>query len=358
MKNLRIALLVIFFAFSLSFCSKRIVSTSYELDYPGYEDVGTNNALGIVWEELPGNPVLELPKCPEWNCLGATDPWIAKGPEEQLFAWFSTGGSLGGPVIGRAVIDNNLDFKISPQNQPVLKLQDGEWNKHRETVSVWWSAPSQEWFMWYLGYRESFFEDPGIGQMRSNDPEGIEWPRSSEPIYRPDPDGWDQSFISGPTFIETKNGEWRLYYTGAGTTVGVGVLISDDQGETWRPHPENPVFERDLENWDQGILEQSILYVNGRYMMWYSGYEEPLNLEETPIYIGLVTSEDGISWQRSPYNPVLGPANTGSWNDLRIVAPHIILMDDGSLLMAAHGQNIEESGRILGRIGLWQSRER
>jgi hypothetical protein len=40
-------------------------------------------------------------------------------------------------------------------------------------------------------------------------------------------------------------------------------------------------------------------------MMWFSGYKEPLDVEETPIYIGLATSQDGFICERSLHNPVL-----------------------------------------------------
>ncbi|PWN06011.1 hypothetical protein [Rhodohalobacter mucosus] len=344
--------------FSLSFCSDDVLSPGHQLDYPGVDDVARDEALGVVWEEVSGNPVLEQPDCPQWNCLGATDPWISRGMDRDLLAWFSTGGSAGGPVVGRALVDENLQFQLSPEDGPVLALEDNRWNKHRETVSLYWDEIEQEWVMWYLGYENSFFEDPGFGQMRTSDPEGIVWPRSEEPIYRPAPDGWDHAFITGPTFIETPEGQWRLYFTGAGSTVGVGLLISDDRGKTWTPYPDNPVFERELNSWDQGILEQSVLYVDGQYMMWYSGYEEPLDLMNTPIYIGLALSEDGITWERSPYNPVVGPSAPGHWNDLRVVSPHVIRLDDGSLLMAAHGQGMDDPGRSMGRIGLWKSQIR
>jgi hypothetical protein len=192
--------------------------------------------------------------------------------------------------------------------------------------------------------------------MRSLDRDGEVWERSESPIYRPDPNGWDHAFITSPTFVETPEGQWRLYYCGAGTTVGVGILISEDRGESWQPHPANLVFERNLESWDQGILKASILHLNGNYMMWYTGYEEPLDLEKTPMYVGLAHSEDGIQWERSVYNPVLGPAEVGSWNDLRVVSPHVIMGDDGALYLFAHGQSRKSIGRFLGEIGVWRSR--
>ncbi len=332
-------------------CSETPTDTDPDPD----PDIPPGEQFGVVWEELDGNPLISQPVCPDWYCLGQTDPWVAKGADGEWTAWFSTGGDLGGPVVGRALVDENFGFTINPSDRPVLELGEDVWNKHRETVSARWNPDQENWTMWYLGYETSFFDDPGFGQMNSLDSDGIEWERSEAPIYTPDPDGWDHAFITGPTFMETPEGQWRLYYSGAGTTVGIGVLISDDEGETWEPHPENPVFERDLDSWDQGILEQSVKIVDGDYMMWYSGYEEPLNLDSTPIYVGLARSSDGINWERSEYNPVLGPGEGGSWNDLRVVSPHVIMGVDGALYMFAHGQSVDSVEMLLGEIGVWRS---
>jgi len=208
----------------LGSCSDNDLSPDHRMDYPGLDDVEEGESLGVVWEEVPGNPRLSLPDCPDWHCLGHTDPWVARGPNGDLKVWFSAGGDLGGPVVGRGLVGENLQIMLSPATHPVLELKEDVWNKHRETVSVFWDEEQNEWIMWYLGYEVSFFEDPGFGQMRTDDPDGIEWERSAQPIYQPQVDGWDAAFITGPTFIEAEDGEWRLYYTGSGTTVGIGLL--------------------------------------------------------------------------------------------------------------------------------------
>jgi hypothetical protein len=270
-------------------------------------------------------------------------------------------------VVGRATVGADLSLTPDPAENPVLSVLENGWDQKRETVFLRFDEARSRWTMWYLGYSVSFFDDPAIGQMHSTDATGLEWERPAQPIYRPASDAWDGAFVSGPTFLEVPAGkadagQWRIYYSGAGTTVGIGLLTSEDQGESWVAHPASPVLEGAEGSWDEGILEVSVRYVNGEYLMWYSGYEEPLDLEKTPIYIGLARSEDGISWRRSEYNPVLGPAEAGSWNDLRVASPHVIVEDDGSLLLFAHGQSQDNVGGslggrpALGRLGVWRSR--
>lgn len=338
-------------------------------DATGSETEGTDR-LGVVWTEVPGNPVFAQPVCPTWNCLGMTDPWIGNGPGGDIFMWVSGGGDSGehldgngvlknGPVVGRARANDDLAFEFDPNAAlltPPSLPDDPEpvWDRWRETVSALYEADSG-WTLWYLGYSVSVFDDPGIGQVSSMD--GLTWTRPTKPIYRPEPDGWDHAFISGPTVVVGPDGVWRLYYSGAGTTVGVGLLLSHDQGSSWQPHEGNPVFERDLAGWDEGILEVTVRYVEGRYMMWYSGYEEPLDLQTTPISIGLAVSGDGIHWQRYTNNPVIRPGPSGGgWNGLRVSSPSVHLLADGSLLMAVHGQNhADAQGGSMGRIGLYRS---
>ena len=331
----------------------------HRVDYPTLESIGDADPLGLVWEEVEGNPLIPLPDCPTWHCLGQTDPWVIQGPRHWNI-FFSAGGDRNGPVIGRGDLFADFSLFLNPSDGPILSSDDqpaDAWDQYRETVSILWDQDRDRWLMWYLGYSISFFDDPGFGQIISDD-EGQTRAPSPEPIYRPDPDGWDFAFITGPTIMVTSEGQWRLYYSGAGTTIGIGVLLSDDQGQTWTPYEGNPVFERDLQSWDEGVLEVSVLEHQGQFYMWYTGYLEPLDLETTPMYIGMATSPDGFEWERSPHNPVLGPNAPGTWNDLRIVSPQVILDDDGDFLLFAHGQSQAIIGRAMGQLGVWRSRPR
>jgi hypothetical protein len=189
--------------------------------------------------------------------------------------------------------------------------------------------------------------------MLSLDSVGTQWSRPAAPIYRPAPGAWDGVLVTGPSAARGPGGEWRLYYTGAGTTIGVGLLLSAD-GVTWTPHPANPVFERRLGAWDEAVLEPCVRYLRGRWWMWYSGYREPL-ADDTRIGIGLAVSDDGVSWTRVGEGPVLPPGPAGTWYAHRVLAPDVIEEPDGSLLMAAYGQTRADVGVIAGRIGFWRS---
>jgi len=128
---------------------------------------------------------------------------------------------------------------------------------------------------------------------------------------------------------------------------------SATRGVVWSPDPGNPVLERDLSSWDQAVIEPCVRFIDGRYLMWYSGYLEPLG-DATAIAIGLATSPDGVVWERHPQNPILRPGAAGAWNDLRVLSTDVLVETDGSLLLAAYGSSRAASGADIA-IGLWRS---
>jgi hypothetical protein len=314
-----------------------------------------SSTFGTAWSPVGAEPTLSLDPCPTWNCLGTADPALVEQPEGTFHIWFTTGGDLGGPAIGHMTAGTNLDFQLVP-NEPVsISDGSGRWDLHRETPSVVWDEASGRWHMWYLGYSVSFFDDPAIGHATSSDPDGLAWDWPDEPIYRPEPGAWDFAFLTGPTGLRGPDGTWRVYFTGAGTTVGIGLLTSQDAIH-FTPHEANPVFERDFDGWDQGIFEPSVIHMGSEYWMFYAGYLEPLDVKTSPIAIGLATSEDGVAWTRRGDGPVLNPGPPGSWNSLKVLSPSVIRRSDCSLWLAAYGGSLDTKDTVpFGHVGIWKS---
>ena len=74
----------------------------------------------------------------------------------------------------------------------------------------------------------------------------------------------------------------------------------------WTPDAHNPLFERQPGAWADEILEQAVVYANGQYYLWYSGWRGELR-PDTAVSIGLATSPDGTHWTRHAQNPVITP---------------------------------------------------
>lgn len=299
-------------------------------------EVTLPEGYGRTWTPDDDNPVLALDTCPTWSCLGHTDPAFYERPDGSTELWFSAGGDRSEfPVVG---VGELVDGRVVSPRLVLFPDPDADprpWDHARETVNV--VRDGERALMTYLGYAISYFDDPSIGVAHSDD--GATWERTAAPVYTPSrPDGWDASFISGPMALRGSDGRWRLYYGGASTrSLGgkIGVLLSDD-GESWTPHPANPVFANRVGEWDESVIDAHVVFAGGRYLMWHTGWVEPLT-QDSRISIGLAESEDGIEWTRVSNEPVLTPGETGTWNDTSVVSPSIRVEADGSLMMAVHG---------------------
>ncbi|GAB3012951.1 hypothetical protein GCM10027185_04270 [Spirosoma pulveris] len=84
---------------------------------------------------------------------------------------------------------------------------------------------------------------------------------------------------------------------------------------TFSASPANPVFTgTGADTWDQKIRERGyILYEDGLYHLWYTGYREGTNQTRS---LGYATSPDGLTWTRYKGNPI----HASSWvEDMSVV---------------------------------------
>ncbi len=70
------------------------------------------------------------------------------------------------------------------------------------------------------------------------------------------------------------------------------------------PYANNPVFQgSSTASWDVNLRERGyILFENGTYRMWYTGYNDSLSEKR---FLGYATSQDGIRWERYSNRPIL-----------------------------------------------------
>lgn len=312
------------------------------------------DGFGVGWSAVGSGPAIARRPCPAVDCFGMGDPALARLADGSRAVWYTTGGTAGGPLVVRARLDALLAATRDPDAPVVPVGPDGAWDRFVETVSILPDSATGRMRMFYLGYADTGFVAPAIGAMLSLDSAGTRWNRPPGPLYRPAPGAWDGAFLTGPSATRGPDGLWRIYYAGAGTTVGIGLLTSAD-GATWTPHPANPVFERRLGAWDEATLEPCVRFLRGRWWMWYSGYREPLS-DSTRIGVGLAVSADGVNWTRAAEGPVLAPGPAGSWYSHRVLAADVFEEPDGGLLMAAYGQARADVGVSAGSIGFWRSR--
>jgi sucrose-6-phosphate hydrolase SacC (GH32 family) len=114
-------------------------------------------------------------------------------------------------------------------------------------------------------------------------------------------------------------------------------------------YPANPVFAgTGGDTWDKKIRERGfILYEEGLYKMWYTGYNADMAEEK---FLGYATSDDGVNWVRYSDTPVFN----AKWTEDVFVLKHEGLYymyaegadDIAHLLTSADGINWREQGDL------------
>ena len=123
-----------------------------------------------------------------------------------------------------------------------------------------------------------------------------------------------------------------------------------DEMVSFAPYKANPVFKgTDAETWDRTIRERGyILYENGTYKLWYTGYKKEDN---DPKSLGYATSDDGINWKRYPGNPIFSEKWTEDMFVLKYQNKYYMYAegknDIAHLLTSDNGINWQEQGDLI-----------
>ncbi|MEP7110445.1 MAG: glycosylase [Ferruginibacter sp.] len=109
-------------------------------------------------------------------------------------------------------------------------------------------------------------------------------------------------------------------------------------------YEKNPVFMgTGTDTWDRQIRERGyIIFENGIYKMWYTGY----NGDDTVTkYLGYASSPDGITWNRYARNPVFSE----KWTE-----DMCVVKNEGKYYMFAEGRNDIAHSLVSGDGINWQ----
>jgi predicted GH43/DUF377 family glycosyl hydrolase len=176
---------------------------------------------------------------------------------------------------------------------------------------------------------------------------------AANPVYRSSASAWNFAGIGDPSVFHDSNQKvYKMWLSSGGVVrpktevvVRIQYLTSKD-GINWREFPTNPVLmEGGDGEWDRGGVETPfVLKEGGSYWIWYGGYDKrrqpPMGMS-----IGLATSPDGVSWTKSPANPVLSPGPPGSWDDGWVESPTVVKTKEG-FYMWYSGVNRSQEYRI------------
>lgn len=116
------------------------------------------------------------------------------------------------------------------------------------------------------------------------------------------------------------------------------------------PCEQNPVFEAaGPGHWDEYIRERGwILYEEGQYHLWYTGYTSGGNAIKK---LGYAVSSDGMHWERHPDNPVYGDTWTEDMMVVKVEGVYYMFAegvnDETHLLSSTDRVHWEEHGKII-----------
>lgn len=160
------------------------------------------------------------------------------------------------------------------------------------------------------------------------------------------PGTFDSTHAKYPCVLKVGD-EWWMWYNGRSDnafTGSVGLATSAD-GLTWtKQNGGDPV----LKHGPTGAFDSTkvdhpaVLFFDGTFHMWYTAGDAG-----SRYTIGYATSADGIRWQReNGGRPVLGPGETGAFDDQVVLHPAVVRDEDGLLHIWYNGVGPQRSFRV------------
>ena len=269
------------------------------------------------WERSPNNSVLVAGPEGGWDEVGVSHPSVLFDGDRYHLWYAGENGSL--RSIGYARSDDGIAWEEYPAN-PVLEDGSGPaWDGKMVSQPAVIFAEGI-YHLWYAG---SDGGEARIGYATSDD--GVEWGRVfRDPVLDVGAAGsWDGKGVSRPSVVYVE-GRYHMWYTGYdGDQLRIGYATSGD-GVTWARNSSDPALDVGaVGSWDsKGVSSPSVVYAGGIYHMWYTGYDGEL------LRIGYATSGDGVTWARNSSDPVLDVGAAGSWDSKGVSSPSVVSEED------------------------------
>ena len=269
------------------------------------------------WNRLPDNPVLAVGTTGWDETIAVAGTVLRHGGMYKM--WYE-----GDDSFGYATSDDGINWVKWPSNPVMEPGPVGSWDEnnidHPSVVIV-----GSTYHMFYSA--EDMSNDNRIGHATS--PDGFNWTRDPEnPVIDiGTPATWDEFEAIHP-FVIYDNGQFRMWYNGHDGITQRIIYATSPDGTNWTRYTALPMLEPGVTgSWDDDELgPMCVLIAGGSYHMWYTGWNTAGDFR-----IGYATSPNGLSWTKSPANPVLGFGSPGSWDDAAVTCPFVTYVD--SLVM-------------------------
>jgi len=302
----------------------------WRLYFAGRDSVGDKYRLGsafsydgIGWVR---NPLVVL----DWSASGFESAQIQSPSvlwaNDGLYLYFSgdNGGGTPNYQLGLAQLK---PWFIKKADNPQLGTGSSYDANELTDPCVVFNEASNTYYMFYGCYGGGGSYPYAIAQASSTD--GISWGTdskySSNPVLSKSGNNgdWDDERVQDPCVIY-ENGTYKMWYSGYdGSKWQIGYATSTATGGagTWTKYGSNPVLKvGGTGAWDESNVKMPwVVKVGTTYHMWYVG-----SSTSGGTHIGHATSSNGLSWTRDAQNPVLVTAPLIDWEKGRIEQPCVL----------------------------------
>jgi len=191
------------------------------------------------------------------------------------------------------------------QKKGVIYKPDGTLAHSRSHAQVPYAYKHNDFLRVYFSSRDDHGQSrPTFIDVDYDDPTKILYVHDTFVLDLGGPGEYDETGAMPSWFVPQSNGDIWLYYTGWNRThnsyrLSMGLSVSTDGGITFKKMFRGPIMDRSIHNpiW---AAQPSVMYVNGRWMMWYiSGQKcEYIHGYPEPYYdCRVAVSDDGIKWE-------------------------------------------------------------
>ncbi len=256
-----------------------------------------------------------------------------------------------------------LKFKGYENNPVLVPGEPGSWDDHY--VFCHWALEYHDTiFIFYSGISSKGGRSLGL----ATSADGYNFAKyPGNPILTGDQKGYD-AFGVGHATILKEDSLWVLYFNareiaGYGSGQSFGRATAKFLRGPWTKSEEPVLTAGRRGEWDSDFVSSPVLVKdNGSYRMYYTGGDDLFS--HTNIYIGMATSEDGITWkkynnpstQQHPFvdsDPVMFTGKPGEWDqDVMMAGP--VLPVSGGFEMYYYGSvrlNIMKNSWEAGSLG-------
>jgi len=258
-------------------------STGFSIGYARSSD-------GVSWEKPSRDPVLEK-SVSGWDGSWVGFAWVVRDDSSGGFRMWYTGSDGSSIRIGLASSSDGISWQKNVSN-PAAFVGNLSWLNPSDIRCPWVGYEPDRYVM-FAGTRTA--TNVSLARFSSWDG-GQTWGSDDQPFLTPVPGTWADTSVSCPTLYKNETGQSReMWFEGSsGIDIlgrgGIGHLVSDDSGKTYRLDTRNPVLSASR-TWDsEGIGGPAVVGDGSSYRMWFHGSDGGLTR------IGSAVSSDGQGW--------------------------------------------------------------